>query len=247
MPTLILTPRFTDDAQALWRAAGRLGWRVERLQGWHVPADLLTVEEPVLYVEALTGQMIAEQFKLRLLEPPEDWLPRLPERYRKRRIGMMTLAEARRLEGPAFIKPPNDKSFAAGVYRGSELPEHYDAAMSVLVSEVVEWEKEFRCFILDRRLKTFSIYLRDGRLQRDNDFTSSDEEDAELVSFLEPLLADEEVVLPRTSVLDCGVIKGRGWAVVEQNAAWGSGIYGCDPVQVLEVIRYAAVPLETER
>jgi hypothetical protein len=30
MPTLILTPRFTDDAQALWRAAQRLGWNVER-------------------------------------------------------------------------------------------------------------------------------------------------------------------------------------------------------------------------
>ena len=30
MPTLILTPRHTDDAQALWRAAGRLGWRIER-------------------------------------------------------------------------------------------------------------------------------------------------------------------------------------------------------------------------
>ena len=26
MPTLILTPRHTDDSQALWRAAGRLGW-----------------------------------------------------------------------------------------------------------------------------------------------------------------------------------------------------------------------------
>jgi hypothetical protein len=46
MPTLLLSPRYTDDAQALWRAAGRLGWRVERLRGWRVPDELLTVPEP---------------------------------------------------------------------------------------------------------------------------------------------------------------------------------------------------------
>jgi hypothetical protein len=243
MPTLLLSPRYTDDAQALWRAAGRLGWRVERLHGWRVPEDLLTVPEPVLYVEVLTAHTIAEQFHVRLLEPPDDWLPRLPEQYRKRLIRMMTLADARQLEEPAFVKPPNDKSFAAGVYHGRELPDQYDPTMRVLVSEVVEWEKEFRCFILHRKLKTFSIYLRDGQLQRENDFASSDEEDAQMTSFMEAILSDPEVILPRTAVLDVGIIKGRGWAVVEQNAAWGSGIYGCDPAAVLEVVRHAAVPI----
>jgi hypothetical protein len=57
------------------------------------------------------------------------------------------------------------------------------------------------------------------------------------------LLADPRVELPRTAVLDVGIIADRGWAVVEQNAAWGSGIYGCDPVRVLEVLQYAAVPI----
>ena len=57
------------------------------------------------------------------------------------------------------------------------------------------------------------------------------------------VLADPRVEFPRAVVLDVGVIAGRGWAVVEQNAAWGSGIYGCDPREVLEVLRYAAVPL----
>ncbi len=62
-------------------------------------------------------------------------------------------------------------------------------------------------------------------------------------SFVGKILADDRIDLPRTAVLDVGVIAGRGWAVVEQNAAWGSGIYGCDPVQVLEVLRYASVPV----
>jgi hypothetical protein len=39
--------------------------------------------------------------------------------------------------------------------------------------------------------------------------------------------------------MDVGVIQHRGWAVVELNAAWGAGIYGCDPDEVLEVVRCA--------
>ena len=48
MPTLILSPRHTEDSQLLWRAAGRLGWGVERLVSWRIPDDLLAVPEPEL-------------------------------------------------------------------------------------------------------------------------------------------------------------------------------------------------------
>ncbi len=243
MPTLILTPRFTEDSQSLWRAAGQLGWRVERLKTWRVPDDLLTVTEPVLYLEALFGPTLAEQFSKRLLEPPIDWLPRLPREYRLREIELMTLGQARTMIRPAFIKPPNDKSFPAAVYTGPMLPTQYPDDMPVLVSEIVQWEKEFRCFILDRELRTYSIYLRDGQLQGENEFRSTDLEDEELITYVEAILADARVELPRTAVLDVGVIAGKGWAVVEQNSAWGSGIYGCDPRAVLEVLRFASVDI----
>jgi hypothetical protein len=242
MPTLILTPRYTEDAQALWRAAGRIGWRVERLTSWRIPDDLRSVPDPVLYVEALMGPTLAEQLGLRLVEPPADWLPRLPEEYRKRRVHLSTLGEARSSEQPAFVKPPNDKSFPARVYSGRDLPADYADDTPVLVSEVVEWEKEFRCFLLDRHVRTFSVYLRDGRLQRENDFAHTGREEEELRNFIGPLLADGRVEFSRAAVLDVGVIPGRGWAVVEQNAAWGSGLYGCDPAEVLEVVKHSAEP-----
>ena len=78
-------------------------------------------------------------------------------------------------------------------------------------------------------------------MQREQNFVHSVEEEYELVEFINNVLADNRVKLPVAAVLDVGVIQGRGWAVVEQNAAWGSGIYGCDPVRVLEVLRYATV------
>ncbi len=115
MPTLILSPRRGEDSQAVWRAAARLRRGVERLVRWHVPEELLGVPEPVLYVESLLGPTIAAAFGLRLLGPSDDWLPRLPERFRKRQVSLTTLRAARGLSEPNFIKPPNDKSFPARV------------------------------------------------------------------------------------------------------------------------------------
>ena len=239
MPTLILTPRYTEDAQALWRAAVCLGWHVERLINWRMPDHLLTTPEPVLYVEALFGPTLATQLGVALIDPPEDWLVRLPWEYRRRQISLTHLSQARQNPARLFIKPPNDKSFPAKVYTGTELPAVYPDGMPVLVSEVVEWEKEFRCFILDRQLRTYSLYARRHELPEDGDFASLPEEDAELKAFVATLLADPRVKLPAATVVDVGVIAGRGWACVEQNAAWGAGIYGCDPTQVLWVIRQA--------
>ncbi|MBC3919197.1 ATP-grasp domain-containing protein [Undibacterium sp. CY18W] len=243
MPTLIFTPRYTDDSQALWKAAAALGWQVERLTGWRVPDHLQNLPEPVFYGEALFGPTLAEQLGIRLLNPPEDWLVQLPMEYKLRNISLQTLGEARGLDQPYFIKPPNDKSFPADVYLGSALPAEYDDDMPVLVSDVVTWEKEFRCFILNRKLMTYSVYSRFGDLQREAEFASTVDEDQALLAFMQTLLNDSRVDLPAAAVLDVGTLAGAGWACVEQNAAWGAGIYGCDPVAVLEVLRCAGAKL----
>jgi hypothetical protein len=44
------------------------------------------------------------------------------------------------------------------------------------------------------------------------------------------------MLLPRAVVVDVGLIDGRGWAVIEFNAAWGAGLNGCDPDKVLPAI-----------
>jgi hypothetical protein len=56
------------------------------------------------------------------------------------------------------------------------------------------------------------------------------------------LLADSRVGLPPACVVDVGRIAGRGWAVIEANSVWGAGIYGCDPVAVLEALSLAVMP-----
>ncbi len=154
------------------------------------------------------------------------------------RFDLTTITTAQ-IQLPAFVKPPNDKRFPARVYFPNEELPSDSADLSVLVAEIVVWEKEFRCFVLDRQLRTASLYARYAVPQDEADFASTGEENAELQQFLQRLLADPQVELPRAVVVDVGVIAGRGWAVVELNAAWGAGIYGCDPAQVLEVVQHA--------
>ena len=55
--------------------------------------------------------------------------------------------------------------------------------------------------------------------------------------FLATVLADSAAPLPPAVVVDVGLIEGRGWAIVEANAAWGAGICGCDPRRILPILR----------
>ena len=240
MTTLLLSARHTDDDQALWRAAIGRDWSVVRVRGIRIPE--IQDSEIVIYVEALYAPTIASTLGLHLLDPPDDWLVRLPSAYRKRHVRIAMLGEAWRLNYPAFVKPPNDKSFQASVYAsGAELPREFDPAMTVLVAEPVHWELEFRCFMLDGEVRTLSPYLRNGVHAKLSEYEAHVDELDQARQFAEVVAADTSASLPRAVALDVGVIAGRGWAVVEANGAWGSGIYGCDPDAVLDVIRCATI------
>jgi hypothetical protein len=240
MTTLLLTSRFRRDDQLLWQAAIRRHWNCERLRGPKVPE--IDDAEIVVYAEAFYAPLIERALHLRLLDVEEDWLVHLPPLFRRREIRMLELRDAVAIREPAFIKPPNDKSFKARVYQsGAELPTEYDQEMYVLVAEPVQWENEYRCFLLDRKVKAISPYLRSGELAELHDFQATSEELAQASAFAELVGADSAVKLPRAVALDVGCIGGRGWAVVEANGAWGSGIYGCDADAVLDVIRHAVV------
>jgi ATP-grasp domain, R2K clade family 2 len=241
MPTLILSPRYSDDSIKLRRAAIALGWDVIRLSGWICPDDF-EPEEPVLFAEPLFNAAVAEQLGLEVIEPPQDFLARLPREYVGREVRLTTAAHARTLPGSVFLKPPNRKTFPAKVYSsGAELPEMPDDD-PVLTSDPVEWAAEFRFFVRDRRVRAWSPYWLDGALARDGDeWIVEPDLEAATRGLVDGLLADPRVDLPAALVIDAGVIRGVGPAVVEANEASGAGFYGCDPRDVLEVLRAATI------
>jgi hypothetical protein len=247
MPTLVLSPRYSDDSITLRRAAIDLGWDVMRLASWRCPEDF-EPEGPVLHAEPLFNTAVAEQLGLILIEPPEDFLVRLPREYVGRDVRLLNAAEARALPGPLFLKPPNQKSFPAKVYAsGAELPE-IPVDDPVLASEPVEWVGEFRFFVRDRQVRAWSPYWLHGALARKDDEWVVDADLMAMTRVLvDRLLDDHRVDLPAALVLDAGVIRDVGPAVVEANPASGAGIYGCDPREVLEVLRAATVRDEDRR
>jgi len=246
MPTLILSRRYSDDSNSLWRAAMDAGWDAVRLMTYEGPPELRE-RDPVYYGETLLADAIAEPLGLALLEPSHDWLPSLDERWRRRAVRLSTLAEARALDAPAFVKAVDEKWMVARVYAsGADLDASPALAgdLPVLIQEPVDFEVELRAFVSGRTVAALSPYMLAGEIARgaDGEWTADAAHVTAAAAFLDALLADEAVALPRGVVVDVGRIRDRGWAVVEANAAWASGLCGADPRAVLSVIRAACVP-----
>lgn len=240
MTTLILPPRYTEDSIALWRAAGELGWSTSRLRGWRVDSEIS--DDVVVYGEPLFAATVAQQLELDLLEAPFDWLTRLPHELLRRDVQFAELRDAPAQSFPRFLKPADDKSFPAAVYASAKsIPglEHLPGSIPILSSSPVRWLREYRAFIADGALHTLSLYLRDGEL----DVHGTAEEIAEASAFVRSILPSISVA--PAMVLDVGVIDGAGWAIVEANPCWGAGIYSCDPLAVLGVLKRACQPHAT--
>jgi hypothetical protein len=237
-----LPPRYTVDSIALWKAAINAGWQTERITGWKISG---TIEGDVaIYGEPLFAATIAEQLSLALLRPPFDWLIHLPQDLLKRNIQFTTLSNAVTSQDAVFIKPADEKCFPAKVYEdATTIPglELLPKDTPVLVAEPVKWLTEFRCFVINSQVMTASIYAKNHQLITEDDVISTELDDALL--FANQVLSKPEVTLPPAVVMDVGYIEGRGWAVIEANPVWGSGIYGCDPARVLEAVAWGCKPI----
>jgi hypothetical protein len=245
MKMLVLPARYTPDSIALYGAAVEAGWEVERLLSWRPPAHLRT-RDVAIYGESLFGAIVARELSRVLLEPPFGWLAELPRKFVSRDVFFTTLDDAKKWPGRAFIKPADDKCFPASVYQnGSAIPvsDAVPGQTPVLVSEPVVWRIEFRFFIFNRSVATFSAYSRNGALIQPDvgvlDASSSESEEA--FHWCSEMIADASVQIPPSVALDIGRMENRGWAVVEANAAWASGIYRCDPARVLPVVARACL------
>lgn len=238
MPTLVLSPRYTADSIALWKSAIALHWEVTRLPNWRVTEQ---IDDPVIYGEPLFARAIAERLSVKLLDPDADWLATLPIDYLKRQVLCTTLAEARKITTTKFIKPAADKSFQAQIYQsGKQLPiiEALSDDTPVLVSEPVTWEIEFRCFIQKRTLRAISSYWSNGcsTERADGSWYATESEYSQAAAFCTEVINNPQVKLPDAVVVDVGKIADWGWAAIEANSVYSSGLYGCDPIAVLKVL-----------
>ncbi len=239
--TLILSPRFSTDSNDLWGATNRHPhWTNHRAINFTKP----TTERDgwCTYGELTFCDIMAERCGLGLLDPPDDFLVQLPPSYLQRDIYCVKAGHIAKMhfDKKYFVKPANDKVFQRGIYVESyDVPLRYvDDECPCIVSSVVDFEVEVRLYCLDSYIETFSDYLMVSDLDPDQEL-----EDA--INFGQEALDQFGHLLPSAVVLDVGRISGGGWAVIEANQAYASGIYPLAKLDnILDVVYRSSGPIE---
>lgn len=243
MPTLVLSTLGLPAAKQLAEAARQRNW------GVHVfdeRPEKKPVGQLIFYGGTDLALTIARRFGLALLEPPLDLLAKLPHEFRRRNVEYGRFADLGRLKCPAFIKPADalNKSFDAGICSGARdirSRQKVDPASPILVAEPVEWSAEYRCFVHEGRIEAWSPYISFGRpiWKPFGPGTLADQVPPSVQAFCARLFSRSGLSFPPAFVMDVGVIDERGWAVVEFNPVWCSGVLGADPRKVLVVLQRA--------
>lgn len=225
---LIISDKPDIERDSVAEAWERGGGEVLRLGRFWDPPDLER-DRVRVYGSDSFSLVLAQKLRLAMVSPPDDLPVRLDKAWLKRDIRLSPLGDLSNEDLPAFVKPAAPKLFRAGVYDDlgtlRRECEGLEDDTPVLVSEIVEFVAEARCFVLNGKVKTCAVY--EGVADTD-----------EAARFIQRMAESTE--LPASCVIDAGLLAGGGWAVVEANAAWGSGLNGCDPVQAAECIASAS-------
>jgi hypothetical protein len=216
--TLVVPEKHDSERDAVCEVWLRHGGTILRLgRFWEPPSlERSTVR---LYGPETFCLVLAQKLRLALVSPDDALLARFaPELLQRRLIETsLSAATSAQLDFPAFIKPVVPKIFRAAVYDTLAYLEEECEGLSpdtrILVSELVPIAAEARAFVLDGSMMTIAIYEGNGDL-------------ADAVRTAKVVARNPH--LPTTCVIDLALIENRGWAVLELNATWGSGLNGCD-------------------
>lgn len=102
-----------------------------------------------------------------------------------------------------------------------------DGHTEAIVSEVVNFIAEARSFVLDAVVTTCAVY-------------EGVADPSHAANFAERVVMALE--LPRTCVIDVGLLDDGRWALVECNATWGAGLNGCNAKHAADCIAAASGP-----
>jgi len=230
-----LSPIYTEDSNNLKKASINSPYELNRFNAkWNVPEEFRD-DVIAVYGEDIYAEIVAEQCNLTLTKPKDNWLAEISEQFTRRKISYGHLKEFVEEEN-IFIKCSDFKSFKAGVFdKVTDIKGFHtlDLDSMVFTSEVVEWELEVRCFVLNNEIKTHSSYWRNSEFDTN---PLSEKEEQDLYKFFNSFIHKYSSTLPKAIVLDFGIIKEKGWALIEANPSWCSGLYACDAEKALEVI-----------
>lgn len=238
---LLLHYRHTADDADMWRTAIRTGWSTERTNMWQIEEHCKGYDFVRYYGNTLHAAQIKDKTPFRFLDIDPIYLANLPQ-FTKRKIELIHFESLHVIPYDCFIKPAREKWFEAKVYKtGESIQGSPLDGDDIYISEIVKFEDEVRCFVLNGEIKTSSYYRINSVVW---DATNETAETLNFDQHLDKTPIREyvrEIVklcphLPPGLVIDFGRLPNGEWALVEFNEAWACGLYYCDPEKCLEVI-----------
>lgn len=161
---------------------------------------------------------VARRLHLKLVEPALDLLSQIDVCWVRRRIVVRSLASLERVDFPAFIKSLDYDLFPSAVYNSKNSFRQtcgtLDSETLVLVSTIVKFVVEARALFCDGHVVSVVPYYQSVRLP-----TGAKEFASQLAKGMS---------LPRTCVVDIGMIAAGHWVIVEFNPVWASNTLGAD-------------------
>lgn len=231
-------------------------WPVRRDHGAAVPA--VTRPRTAWWVAtAHAARLLEAGVRLELECTPAGWVAALPHELTKRRVHVTTVGEALRHDGdvPArgFVKPSRAKlaELPAGWY--DDVPGALTAAAAEgvahdtvleVTADRLRLEVEWRSFVLDGDAGRPSPYLIRGKSWEPDFDARQDVDTGSAHAFAREVAAElhRQGSTPNAWVLDVAEDHNGEMLVVESNAAWASGAYGCGLRRVADAAAAASTP-----
>jgi hypothetical protein len=238
---MLLHNRYTHNDNDIWSIAIKNGWSTARTNQYQVKEHMEGYDFIRYYGNTMHAEQIKDQlpFKFLLINPYV--LTRLSD-ITKRKISCFEYWSLKQpLEKKCFIKPVHEKFFEAKIYEigenifGAPLPNDF-----IYVSETINFIDEVRCFVLNGKVLTSSLYRINKESYQDVDMSPEqinfDDKikDTPIEQYVKEICSEHD--LPPGIVIDFGRLPNGEWALIEFNEAWASGLYFCDPQKCFEVI-----------
>jgi hypothetical protein len=236
----VIAPTVDEDTLYLAKSAEAIGYNViVAPSGWGLPSDLRG-KPGMVYGPKMFCEVIASQMDWRLLSTHPNWITTLPKNFVNREVYFTSVRDARKETSEKYFKLTDIQHFPASVRAsGKELPNHeiYNDS-PILVSDVMRFTSEYRCFVKNRKAITACCYSKLKEVEVKNNYNFNHDI---VIKFINLLLEDGKVPCVPGMVIDIGKYGIDKYAIIDSKPAYSSRLFGCEPIAMLDAIRASVI------
>jgi len=204
----------------------RMGYNVKSFENDDIKHIKFTDEDAVFGgINALHNILIENDIKI----PEVHNITQIGKQAYARNVFTSTIGDVRngQIKYPFFIKPLEQFKLFTGFVCKTEfdlfrIPNMFSDIIPVIISEVVEFKSEYRCFILNEKLYGCKNYTGDFKLFPD-------------FNFIENAIKMYKNS-PSAYTLDFGILSYGDTELIEINDGYGFGAYGLNPIVFCKMI-----------